>query len=364
MISTNESLYIAVDIGGTTIKMGICAPSAALASDSDSSAGSSGGLSDLWVCRSVISTDTEDHGKNILSDIAAEISRLTQEAGIPTDQIQGLGIGVPGPVITAKAVGEGAAAEQRQLVNGCVNLGWEGLVDVIAQMRSMTGIKHICLLNDANAAALGEYWFGPAGRPSGSAVMVAIGTGIGCGIIEGKGIIEGTFGAAGEIGHMPITPAHPFFRHLREADPSIPERSDLEHFVSAINIARLAQRALETSDDPSQLRANMPLTAKALFDAAKKGDEFALRVTDFFFDTLAQGLASVTSVIDPDLYIIGGGLSGAGDFLLDGVKDAYQRLVFPPSMETAFRLAELGNDAGLLGSIVPLIVNYEANNDI
>ena len=359
MNNTYESLYIAVDIGGTTIKIGVCAPGPASSDGTSSDRFWCGGLapgslSAEWLCRSVIPTDTADHGKNILPDTGAEILRLIGEAGLSADQIAGIGIGVPGPVVTKAG---------KQVVNGCVNLDWEGLVDVIGEMRSMTDIEDICILNDANAAALGEYYFGPASESdasfseesSGSAVMVALGTGIGCGIIQSGRIVEGAFGAAGEIGHMPVDPTHPFLQELRQADPGIPGRSDLEHFVSAISIGRLAKKAVEVFPDDTILRSGPPVTTKVLFDAAKEGDAFALRITDFFFDVLAQGLAAVTSVIDPDLYIIGGGLSGAGDFLLDGLSSAYRDLVFPPSAGTEFRLAQLGNDAGLLGSIVPLL---------
>lgn len=201
----------------------------------------------------------------------------------------------------------------------------------------------------------------PAGTSTGikavaeSAVMVTIGTGIGGGIISGGRIISGAFGAGGEIGHMPASPGHPLLREICGRDASLRQSADLEYYASATGITRMAQSALRNMEEPSSLRDIDDLTARDVIDAAKDGDAAALQVLDFFFDTLGRGLATIASVVDPQLFIIGGGVSAAGAYLLDGLQKSYREHVFHPSRDADFRLAVLGNDAGLLGPLVPLL---------
>ena len=346
-VKTNDKTnWLGIDVGGTTVKLALFR---------------TGGESSLeLVRRTVIPTRTEDSGVNILPDIADAIKRLADEADVPLDQIRGAGMGVPGPVLSK--------TEQGFPVVGCVNLGWRGKIYYPdAELQSLTGIENIYVCNDANAAALGELYFGSevdadadAGsganaRTVSSAVMITLGTGIGGGIISGGEIVTGAFGAAGEVGHMPVRPDTEFLQMIHEKDPSIPMYSDLEHYASASGIARITRAALNAFDTESVLRDVAEPQAKDLFDAAKAGDPLAERITGFFFDTLGQGLASIASVVDPELFIIGGGVAAAGDYLLDGIREAYRRQVFHASRETDFRLASLGNDAGLLGPLAPLL---------
>ncbi len=400
-MTENTSVMLAIDLGGTSVKMALysfdCAEDDAGAAGAGSAgAGASGAAGDSGTragavpgmpqClgRKSIPTRTENGGVSILADIAEAAEQLVSEKWLSLPQLAGIGIGVPGPVITTP--------DGHEIVNGCVNLNWKGQVDVIRELGDLTGAKRITLLNDANAAALGEFYFGEAETasdhdeggdcdgaggydgagscdegggcdgagghsPAGSACMVTLGTGIGGGIIQGGRIITGAFGAAGEIGHMPVEPAGKLIDLLRENGIVLREDADLEYFASATGIARFARLALQVSDAESALRGipEESLEAKDVFDAAKADDALACLVTEFYFDMLGRGLASITSVIDPDLYIIGGGVSAAGDFLLDGICDAYRSCVFKPSLKTRFRLASLGNDAGLLGAIVPLL---------
>lgn len=372
-MTENTSVVLAIDLGGTSVKMALYSIECGAAGSADGAGAVAG--TPQCLCRKSIPTRTENGGISILPDIAEAAATLTEENWFTLPQLDGIGIGVPGPVITLP--------DGRDIVNGCVNLNWEGPVDVIEELGALTGAKRITLLNDANAAALGEFYFGDdepedadedeseigagdtrgaeheAGghAPAGSACMVTLGTGIGGGIIQDGRIITGAFGAAGEIGHMPVEPAGKLINLLREQGITLREDADLEYFASATGIARFARLALQALDIESALR-NIPeesLEAKDVFDAAKAGDELSCLVTEFYFDMLGRGLASITSVIDPDLYIIGGGVSAAGDFLLDGIRDAYRSCVFKPSLGTRFRLARLGNDAGLLGAIVPLL---------
>lgn len=363
-MDTGEGRYlIGVDVGGTTAKIGII---------------------DSWqmptfVAKTAVPTRTENDGVHILPDIAEAISVLAEEAGISMEDVRGIGIGVPGPVMRAKDTGN-------YIVNRCVNLGW-GVLDMSEELSELTGIDTIVALNDANAAALGEVICGTSrmmAESQGSyrdiiAVMVTIGTGIGGGVVLDGEVLDGAFGAGGEIGHMKIAPQHPLLDEInasyekgtgRTPDMKLETFEDLEYYTSATGIARMARAALDAFPDDSSMREFVKeetnddgevrydysdVDAKVVFDAAKDGDKIALRVVEFFADTLGTGLAAVASVVDPDLFIIGGGVAAAGDLLLSGLKKAYKRTVFHASRETKFVLAVLGNDAGKIGAACSLL---------
>lgn len=330
---------IGVDVGGTTAKIGFF--------DKDN-------ISEFMM-KSAVPTRTESDGVHILPDIAERISVMAEEAGIKREDIIGIGIGVPGPVVTDKETGH-------YLVNQCVNLNW-GMKDVSGELSELTEIDNVVLLNDANAAALGEVICGTSkmlAETSGSyqgqtAVVVTIGTGIGGGVVIDGEVMQGAFGAAGEIGHMKIAPQHPLLQEIVKEDPDVIETfEDLEYYASATGIARVAKAALKVLPYDSSLK-DEEIDAKAVFDAAKEGDELALRVVDLFADTLGTGLGTISSVIDPDTYIVGGGVAAAGDFLLTRLDEAFKKRVFHASKDAVVRLAVLGNDAGMIGSACALL---------
>ena len=328
---------IGVDIGGTTVKIGVF--------DRDKAANE-------ILLKTAIPTRTENDGVHILPDIAEAIAVQMESLGADMSDVVKIGVGVPGPVVKDRETGD-------MLVNGCVNLGWSTLVDVSAELAELTGVQDISVTNDANAAALGEVIAGSCRDQT--VVVVTIGTGIGGGIVQQGDIMQGAFGSAGEIGHMKVQPQHPLIHELavKPDDPNTDDQNsvcgleifkDLEYYTSAVGIARVAKAALDILPDDSELRDVEALDAKAVMDAAKAGDALAIKVTDFFFDTLGLGLANVASVVDPDLFIIGGGVAGAGPFLTLGLQDAYKKYVFHASRDTEFRLAVLGNDAGMIGA--------------
>ena len=368
---------IGVDIGGTTVKIGVFDREKA---------------SNEILMKTAIPTRTENDGVHILPDIAEAIAVQLEELGADMGDVVKIGVGVPGPVVTDRETGD-------LLVNKCVNLGWSMLVDVSSELEELTGVKDISVTNDANAAALGEVIAGSCRDKT--VVVVTLGTGIGGGIVQQGEIMQGAFGAAGEIGHMKVQPQHPLIRELaaRPDDPDAGDQNpvkpgdpdagdqnpvrgleifkDLEYYTSAVGIARVAKAALEILPDESVLREGIMAgesaadqgdpgaatyqgdqpgadikwpDAKAVMDAAKAGDALAIKITDFFFDTLGLGLANVASVADPDLFIIGGGVAGAGRFLTIGLQEAYRKYVFHASRDTEFRLAVLGNDAGMIGA--------------
>ncbi len=300
-----------VDIGGTTIKLGLF--------------DKGGGL----LKKQEITTRLEQNGQFILSDIAAALTGLMEQRSLTLEDILGVGVGVPGPVL------------RESVVNRCVNLGW-GVVDVADTLRRLSGIERVAVGNDANVAALGELRLG-GGRGFDSIVMVTLGTGVGGGVVQQGRIVSGAFGAGGEIGHLLINPA--------ETEPcGCGKYGHLEQYASATGIVRQAKKRLAQSDQASCLRTCEPLTSKAVFDAAKLGDPLALDIVGSVGDSLGAALASISCVMDPEAYVIGGGVSQAGSILLDAVSRRYRHYAFHASEHTQFRLAELGNDAGIYGA--------------
>lgn len=298
-----------IDVGGTTVKCGLFSVK--------------GDILDKWE----IPTRTENNGVNILPDVAVAIDAKIQEKGIARDTIAGVGLGIPGPV------------NEDGAVICAVNLHW-GYVELEKELEKLTGLT-VKAGNDANVAALGEMWKG-GGAGYHNVVMVTLGTGVGGGIIVNGKIVTGTHGAGGEIGHIHV-----------EDDETLScncgNQGCLEQYASATGVVRLANRMLEATDKASVLR-NEEVTAKAVFDAVKAGDELAMEVAEKFGKYLGTALAVIAGVVDPEVFVIGGGVSKAGKILLDYVEKYYKKYVFQGSRDCAFALAELGNDAGICGA--------------
>ena len=300
-----------VDIGGTTIKMGFF--------ETD------GKLLDKWE----IKTNTENKGENILSDIAKAVDNKLAQEGISKDDVQGIGIGVPGPV-TSDGV-----------VHRCVNLGW-GVKSVADELASLTGLN-VKVGNDANVAALGEMWKGAA-EGSKDVIVVTLGTGVGGGIIVDGKIVNGATGAGGEIGHITVNDD--------EIEPcNCGQYGCLEQYASATGIVRMAKRKLAKSAETTTLRDIEDLSAKAIFDEAKAGDEIAKGLVDELGKILGSALSNMACVVNPEVIVIGGGVSKAGQILIDVIKKHFVETSFHACRDANFVLAVLGNDAGIYGCV-------------
>ncbi len=298
-----------IDVGGTTVKLGLFK--------------GDGTLFEKWE----IKTRTENNGENVIPDIADSVKAKMKEKDIDKSQVMGIGVGVPGPVVNNTTVLE------------CVNLGW-GYTNVSEVLGNLLGIS-VVLGNDANVAALGEMWQG-GGRGSKSICMVTLGTGVGGGVVIDEKIVTGSHGAAGEIGHITV--------NIEETELcNCGKPGCVEQYASATGIVRLAKNLLNESKEPSKLREYNKLSAKAIFDCAKEGDKLALELTDKFGQYLGLGLSFVASVVDPEVFVIGGGVSRAGNIIIDAVKKHYLKNVMKALKKTKFELAELGNDAGMYG---------------
>lgn len=298
-----------VDIGGTTVKLGLF--------DTE------GNLLDKWE----IPTRTEEEGSHILPDVADSIKSKISEKHIAIEDIAGAGVGAPGPID-----GEG-------VVHKAVNLGW----GTLSIKNTLEDLIHLPVMagNDANVAALGEMWKG-GGQGSRNLILVTLGTGVGGGIIIDGKILTGSTGAGGEIGHI----------HVQDGETETcgcGNRGCLEQYSSATGITRLANKRLAESDKQSVLRQGK-VSAKTVFDAVKEKDELALEVAEEFGKYLGNALAVIATVVNPEAIVIGGGVSKAGEILLDYIKPYYEKNVFQGSRDVKFALATLGNDAGIYGA--------------
>ncbi len=310
-----KNYIFGIDIGGTTVKCGLFT--------------SEGELLDKWE----IPTDRTNGGENVPADIAKAIKDKMAEKFIEKENVLGVGMGIPGPVLD-----DGTVLQ-------CPNLGW-GRMNVSQTMGDLTGLK-IKAGNDANVAALGEMWKG-GGRGCPNMVMITLGTGVGGGIILDGNILCGTNGAAAEIGHMIVNPA--------ETDVcGCGGHGHLEQYASATGIVRMAKKLLADESRETALRSYNELTAKDIFDEAKKGDEAALELVDTLGSYLALALSHVSASVDPQAYVIGGGVSRAGAILVDAIKKHYNNNIMKALQNKEFRLAELGNDAGIYGAARMLI---------
>lgn len=298
-----------VDVGGTTVKLGLF--------------NTDGDLLEKWE----IPTVTADGGKAILPDIARSIQKMMDEREMEREDVAGVGIGAPGPI------------DSEGTVYNAVNLGW-GTFSIKKELQRLLNMP-VEAGNDANVAALGEMWQGGA-RGYTDVVMVTLGTGVGGGIIvEGK-ILPGATGAGGEIGHM----------HVNDDETvacNCGNYGCLEQYVSATGVVRLANRKLAESGRDSLLRG-IEVTAKDVWDAAKKGDPLAMEVAEDFGWYLGKALAGVASVVNPEVFVIGGGVSKAGNILIDYIQKNYQKYAFTGCRGALFTLARLGNDAGIYGA--------------
>ena len=298
-----------VDVGGTTVKMGYF--------DIE------GNLIEKWE----IPTRTEDKGVNIIPDIAGSILVKLAQKDIDKKEVVGVGIGVPGPV------------KEDGTVLVAVNLGWDKR-NTNEELEDLLGIP-VKTANDANVAALGEMWRG-GGQGYDDVVAVTLGTGVGGGVIIGGKVIAGSNGAGGEIGHI----------HLEDNESEecgCKGHGCLEQYASATGVVRLAKKKLADSSKPSVLRDD-EVTAKAVWDAVKADDELAKEVANIYGEYLGKGLAAVAAVVNPQVFVIGGGVSKAGRVVIDYMEPYFDKYAFPGTKNAKFVLAKLGTDAGIYGA--------------
>ncbi|MDD7390281.1 MAG: ROK family glucokinase [Lachnospiraceae bacterium] len=301
---------VGVDLGGTTVKMGIL--------------GEDGTIFEKWE----IPTRKEESGKYILSDIAASAKEHLAAAGIADEDFVGVGIGVPGPV------------RSNGYVEVCVNLGWKD-INPAAELSKLMGGVPVKAGNDANVAALGEQWMG-SGKGHDSLMFYTLGTGVGGGlIIDGK-IVAGSKGMGAEVGHMTVNP------HEKDCC-NCGNHGCLEQYASATGIVKEMKRTL-ASDEAGCVLCGRDFSCKDVLDAAKAGDALAEKTVKRCMNYLAMSMSWVTYVADPEVFVIGGGVSKAGDYLVDMLQSRYNELTPLSSKKAEIFIASLSNDAGMYGA--------------
>lgn len=301
---------VGIDLGGTTTKIGIFKMD--------------GNNIKKWQ----IPTNTRDEGHYILSDIIKSLKEHLHDLQIDQTEIKGIGMGIPGIVL------------EHGYVSAAVNLGWKNK-KVTEELKQLINLP-VSIINDANAAALGEMWMG-SGKGYHNLVMITLGTGIGGGVVIDGKIVTGLFGAAGEIGHMPIV-------YDESLTCNCGRIGCLEQVASATGIVNEAKRMLKSTNVESSLKNSVEINAKMVCEAALAGDFVGIQVMERVGKFLGLAMASITSILDPEVFIIGGGVSKAGQFLLDMIRTHYQQQVLYLSKNTKIKLASLGNDAGIYGA--------------
>lgn len=318
---------IGIDLGGTTAKFAILTES--------------GDIQQKWS----IPTNIEDEGSHIVPDIIASIKHRLGLYGMTPSDFIGIGMGTPGTV-----------DKENGTVIGAYNLNWKTLQEIRKPIEEAFGIP-FDLDNDANVAALGERWKG-AGNNSSDVTLITLGTGVGGGIIAEGHLLHGAAGAAGEIGHITVDPTG--------FDCTCGKRGCLETITSATGIVRLAREMSEEFSGESELKNMIDdgqmVTSKDVFDLAKTEDDFALLVVDKVCFYLGLACGNIGNMLNPSDIVIGGGVSAAGEFLIEKVQHYFEEFTFPQvTNSTSIKLAELGNAAGVIGA-ASLALKFSENN--
>ncbi|TDM13140.1 ROK family glucokinase [Macrococcus lamae] len=309
-------IILAADIGGTTCKLGVMDERLEILHK--------------WE----IPTNKEQDGRHILKNIHESFQKNAQIKNYSMDEVKGIGLGVPGPIDFDNGV-----------VNGAINLNWAGKKNIREEYEQLSG-KPVYVDNDANVASLGEKFKG-AGQNAKDVVCITLGTGVGGGIISNNELVHGYNGSGGELGHFKVDFKERFLCNCGH-------RGCLETVASATGVVNLAYHYYEELrfstiiEDDIESRT---LQAKQVFDAAKEGDEFSLYIIRKVSNYIAYALSVISVMSNPEYIIIGGGVSKAGDFLIDHIEERFQEITFKPAVEgTKIVTAKLGNDAGIIGA--------------
>ena len=311
---TMKEYAFGIDLGGTTAKVGLFT--------------TAGELLEKWE----VPTDTSHSGEHILANLAAAVRGKMEEKSLSAQQVEGVGVGVPGPVLDSRIV---------PIV--CANLGGWGNRNVAEDLSALLDGLPVLVGNDANVAALGEIWMGAA-RGCRNAVMVTLGPGVGGGVIVNGKVIDGVHGAGGEIGHITVNPHE-------TAVCGCGKRGCLEQYSSATGVVRCMNKLLEEDPDTPCVLRGTDFAAKDVFDAARSGDVLAAREVDQMTATLGMALANIAAVVDPEMFLVGGGVARAGAVLFDPLVAHYRDTAFRSCRDIPIKAASLGNDAGIYGAV-------------
>lgn len=309
-------MFVGIDLGGTTIKAGLVDREGRI------------------LIQSSIETKVGRDHNLIIDDMKKQIEGLLQANGSSLGDIESIGIGAPG-LMNYKT----------GYVIYCTNLFWNN-VPLGVELKKYFG-KPVYLENDATVAGLAESLFGST-KGVDNSVFLTIGTGIGSGIIVNSKVYSGSHFAGSEIGHMIV--GENFY------DCNCGNNGCLETFASATAMIRyaahrLGQNGINSSIIDKAAGKMENINAKIIFDAAKEGDQLAVETVDRMIKYLSIGIINIFNILDPDILAIGGGVSKAGDYLVDRLKSKVEGMFFTPNVKYGkIVLAQLGNEAGILGA--------------
>jgi len=307
-------VYIGIDLGGTNIAVGAVDEEGRILSEAS------------------VKTLAQRPFEEIVRDMAGCVRRVTDKLGLTEQDVKSIGIGIPG------------VADENGTVLNCTNLSWFN-VPLAAEMKKYFDLP-VFIGNDANVAALAESYAGIS-RGCRSSVMVTLGTGVGGGIVIDGRPWNGAHGRGGEIGHMTLMP---------DGVPcTCGNNGCVERYCSATALIRMAQQECRAYPDSLIMKKAggdpARINAKQVIDAAKEGDAPALRVFNSFVNYLALAINNITAFLDPEIIVLGGGVSHAGAFLLDAVRALLPRYqIFKALPIPRLELAQLGNEAGIIGA--------------
>jgi len=308
----SEKIYVGVDVGGTTVKLGICDAEGTLLHTFEGP------------------TEVSKGPDVILHNIAKYVKQIVEESPYSWEQVEGVGIGIAGFL---------------DIPNGIMKHSPNLFLDNVEIKGALEKELNILIKvnNDANVAALGEAWAG-AGRGIDNCVMYTLGTGVGGGIIIDGKIVEGFQSVAGELGHMAIVP------DLEAIQCGCGKMGCLETVSSATGIIRMAEEAVARGDRTS-LSVVEKIMAKDVLDAAKAGDEVGTRIVARAAYYLGRSMAMMAVILNPECFIVGGGVAKAGDFLFDQIREVFEKYTQDASKENVKIIpAILGNNAGVVGA--------------
>ncbi len=305
--------YVGIDLGGTNTKIGMV--------DKEGN----------MIFNLSVKTDSIEGYERTISRLSNILINQIKESGISSEEVKGIGIGVPGPVVNER------------VVKFWANFPWPKEVDLASEFEKHLG-KKVKVDNDVNVITLGEMWKGAA-KGYKNVLGVAVGTGIGGAIIADGKLVSGKNGAGGEVGHIKVE------RNGKLCGCG--QKGCWEAYASAVGMIREAESRLKVNkiNKLYEMTKDREIEAKDIFDAAREGDDFSLDIVEYEADYLALGLGNLLNTTDPEVIVIGGGVSLAGDILFDKVNEYLKKYALPSTLENLKIIpAELGNDAGILGA--------------
>ena len=313
--------FVGIDIGGTNVEIGI------LNAQGD------------ILGKESIKTETKKGAEDTFNRIWNKTKELAEKLKIKVEDIEAIGLGIPGPVVN------------NSVVKIAANFSWNNDFPAKDLMEKVTG-KPVKVGNDVKVIALGETLFG-AGKGYKNSITIPIGTGIAAGIIIDGKILEGAGGAAGEFGHVVVN------KEGYKCGCGL--TGCLETYCSATGIVREGRRRLELDKNNALYEVIggdlEKLEAKHIFDLAKKGDKFSSEIVDFFCEKLAEGVGMLLNIINPEIIIFTGGVARAGEIITDGVKKYLPKYALGMTMENLiFTFGKLEEEAGIKGAAA-LVMN-------